>query len=234
MKNVNSFRRGVFGLALAGIAGVAFMATSSNAMTVALHERNGDEVTVDRSVDAFSKIRVKGGFELVLTAGKDHSVKLEGYERDVQRTETYTRGDTLVLDNTDDHDDDDFNFDGDGVKVIITMPSLEEFEVLGAVDAELKGIESETLVLELKGAGAIEMQGTCGSLDVELKGAGEVDAEDLKCKNVEVDVKGVGEARVYASESVDANVSGIGSITVYGEPKKVRQSDSLLSKIRIK
>lgn len=234
MKHASSIRQGVFGLALAGLAGATFLSTTSGA-TMIFHDGHGKEVTVTRDVKDFTKIRIKGAFELKLEAGKDFSVTLEGDEEDVERVETYVRNGTLVIDNADDHDDDNnIHFDSDGVELTITMPTLEEFEVLGAVDADLKNIDSEKFAIELKGAGSIEIEGKCGELELELKGAGEVDAEDLKCADVEVDVKGVGEAKVYASESVDADVSGIGAITVYGEPKSVRQSDSWMGKIRIK
>jgi len=232
MKNVTTFRKGVLGLALAGLAGATFLTTGAGAFVV--FGDRGDKTTESRDVEAFTKVRIKGGFELELVAGKEQSVTIEGYERDLERVDTYVRRDTLTIDNADDDDDNDIEIDTDGVKVTITVPTLEEFEVLGAVDADLKGIDSESFVFELKGAGSVDISGECGSLELEIKGAGEVDAEDLECRDVEVSVKGVGEADVYASESVDADVSGIGSITVYGDPKKVRQSDSWLGKIRIK
>ncbi|NVJ97303.1 MAG: DUF2807 domain-containing protein [Alphaproteobacteria bacterium] len=233
MKHAKNIRRGVAGLAFAALAGSTFMTSTAGAAYV--HDTHGKQTSSDRDHSGFTKIRIKGGFELKLEAGKDFSVKIEGDENDVAEVETFVRNDTLVIDNSDDHDDDDgIHIDSDNITVTVTMPTLEGFEVLGAVDAEMRGLKSEKLEVELKGAGAIEMEGTCGSLDIELKGAGEVDAEDLKCSDVEVDVKGVGEAKVFASESVDANVSGIGSITVYGDPKTVRESDSWLGKIRIK
>ncbi|MFC4346279.1 head GIN domain-containing protein [Kordiimonas lipolytica] len=233
MKHANTIRRSVFGLALAGLAGATILTPAATAL-MAMHPEHV-EVVKDRDVKDFTKIRIKGAMELKLEAGESFSLKVEGDDDDVARLESYVRNGTLTLDNANDDDDDgNIHFNSDDIKVTITMPTLEEFEVMGAVDAEIKGLKSENLLIDLKGAGAIELEGTCGSLDLELKGAGEVDAEDLECADVEVSVQGVGEAKVFASESVDADVSGIGSITVYGEPKKVHQSDSLFGKIRIK
>ncbi len=228
MKNVTAFRKGVLGLALASLAGATFLTSGSSAYML-----RGDKVSETREVESFTKVRIKGAFELDLIAGKEFSLAVEGKERDLEYVDTYVRGDRLTVDNSD-SDEDGTKIDTDGVKVTITMPTIEEFEVLGAVDAELKGINSESFVFELKGAGSVDISGECGALELEIKGAGEVDAENLECRDVEVSVKGVGEADVYASESVDADVSGIGSITVYGAPQKVRQSDSWLGKIRIK
>ncbi|SDD41675.1 MULTISPECIES: head GIN domain-containing protein [Kordiimonas] len=234
MKHANTVRRSVFGLALASLTAATILTPAASAM-MAMHPDHAQEVVNDRDVKDFTKIRIKGAMELKVTAGESFSVKVEGDDDDVARLESYVSSGTLVLDNSDDDDHDgDMHFDSDDVTVTITMPNLEEFEVMGAVDAEMKNLKSEKLVIDLKGAGSIELDGTCGTLEVELKGAGEVDAEELECADVEVSVKGVGEAKVFASESVDADVSGIGSITVYGDPKKVRQSDSWLGKIRIK
>ena len=231
MKNTNSLRHGVVALAIAGSVGS--FAFAPMAPTLA-HNDHGDRTTQVRDVATFTRIKVMGGIELDLTAGKDQKLEVEADERDQSSIKTYVRDDTLVIDMDEDDDDNDFSFHADNVQVTISMRMLEELKVLGAVDADLRGIDSKELKIEIKGAADLEAEGTCGSLELDIKGAGDVDTEDLECENVEVHVKGVGEATVFASESVDANVSGIGSITVYGEPKRVRQSDGFLGSIRIK
>ncbi|WP_262692968.1 head GIN domain-containing protein [Kordiimonas aestuarii] len=231
MKKTNSLRHGVVALAIAGSVGVFAFAPTAPAFA---HNDHGDRKTETREVSTFTRIQVKGGIELDLTAGKDQKVTIEAYEGDMRDIKTYVRGDTLVIDLDDDDDDNNMSFHSEDVNVTISMKMLEELEVLGAVDADLRGIDSKELTIDIKGAADLEAEGTCGSLRLEIKGAGDVDTEELRCEDVEVSVRGVGEAKVFASESVDANVSGIGSITVYGEPKRVRQSDGFLGSIRIK
>lgn len=228
MKKLTTLRRSVTALAMAGaVCASAF----SVAAPVAAH--SDDQTSEVRDLPTFTKIRIKGGLELDLVAGKDQRVEVSANKGHLSEVETYVKGDTLVIDM--DHDDDDgIHINNEDVHVTISMAMLEELEVLGAVDGDLRGIDSKNLRIDIKGAGDVELEGTCGSLELEIKGAGDVDAEELKCADVEVRVKGVGEARVYASESVDADISGIGSITVYGEPGKVRQSDGFLGSIRIK
>ncbi len=228
MKKLTTLRRSVTALAMTGA-----ICASMTAMTAPVAAHSDDQTSEVRELATFTKIRIKGGLELDLVAGKDQRVEVSAGRGHLAEVETYVRGDTLVIDM--DHDDDDgIHINSDDVHVTISMAMLEELEVLGAVDAEMSGIDSKNLRIDIKGAGDVEIEGTCGSLELEIKGAGDVDAEELKCADVQVSVKGVGEARVYASESVDADVSGIGSITVYGEPGKVRQSDGFLGSIRIK
>ena len=224
MKKFLSLRQGVVALAIAGAASTFAFA----------HDDHGSRISQTRDVDTFTRVQVKGGIELDLTAGESQSVKVDAHDGYIADIKTYVRGDTLVIDMDTDDSDDGINMHGHDVRVTISMKMLEELEVLGAVDADIRGIDSKELKIDIKGAGDLDIEGTCGSLELELKGAGDVDAEDLKCENVEVAVKGVGEAVVFASETVDADVSGIGSITVYGEPSRVRQSDGFLGSIRIK
>ena len=224
MKKFLSLRHGVVALAMAGA-----VTTVASA-----HEEHGSRISQTRDVETFTRVQIKGGVELDLTAGKSQSVEIEAHEGYIADIKTYVRGDTLVIDMDTDDSDDGIEMHGHNVHVKINMEMLAELEVLGAVDADIRGVDSKDLKIDIKGAGDVDIEGKCGALELELKGAGDVDAKDLKCEDVEVAVKGVGEAVVYASKSVDADVSGIGSITVYGEPSRVRQSDGFLGSIRIK
>ena len=47
------------------------------------------------------------------------------------------------------------------------------------------------------------------------------------------DVSGVGDASVYASDSVDASVSGVGDIDVYGEPADVKKDGGMFASITV-
>jgi hypothetical protein len=87
--------------------------------------------------------------------------------------------------------------------------------------------------VELEGVGSIEVSGQCDRLTASLEGIGSLDASDLKCNDVKVDVEGMGSAEVYASESVDAEIDGMGSIEVDGNPKDVKKSKSFMSSIEI-
>jgi len=228
MKNSNSFRRGVFGLAVAGLASTALMSSNS----FAFHDEHGDEVKQDRELETFTRIKVKGGIELHLVAGKDQKVSIETVEDRIADVETYVRNDTLVIDMPK-HGKRNY-WNNVEVTVDISMKSLEGIEVLGAVDADVRGIDSEYLEIEIKGAADLDIEGSCGELELDVKGAGDISASDLKCKSVDVDVKGAGSASVYASEKVEADVAGVASIKVFGKPKTVRKHVGGLGSISIR
>lgn len=228
MKNSSSFRRGVFGLAIAGLATAAFVSDDS----FAFHDDHGEDVKEDRELGAFTKIRVKGAIELHLVAGKEQKVTIETAEKRMEHVETYVRGDTLVIDMDDDGRRNFWrNVD---VNVMINMQSLEGIEVMGAVDADVEGVDSERLEIEIKGAADLDIEGSCGELELDVKGAGDISAADLRCESVEVEVKGAGNASVYASDRVEADVAGVASVSVYGKPKNVRKHVGGLGSIRIR
>ena len=229
MKNSNSFRRGVFGLAVAGLASTALFSTGS----IAFYNRGyGDDVKVDRELEKFTKIKIKGGVELRVVAGKNQKVTIETAEDRVEDVETYVRGDTLVID-MENHGRDNY-WNRVDVEVYISMEKLEGIEVLGAVEAEVEGVDSDYLEIDIKGAADLEIEGKCGELELDVKGAGDISARDLKCEKVDVNVAGAGSADVYASEEVEADVAGVASINVYGKPKSVRKSAGFLASISIR
>jgi len=228
MKNSYSFRRGVFGFAIAGLTTAAIVSGNS----FAFHEEHGEDVKEDRALDSFTKIRVKGAIELKLVAGKDQKVTIETAQDRIKDVETFVRGDTLVIDM---NGDKRRNYWRDvDVDVYISMPTLEGIEVMGAVDAEVSGVDSERLVIDIKGAADLDMAGKCGQLELDVKGAGDINAKDLKCENVEVDVRGAGSASIFASNEIDADVAGVASVTVYGKPKSVRKHVGGIGSINIR
>lgn len=215
----------------AGIASSVVYSVAGSATMVDDDDRRG-RISEDRDVNGFTKIQVRGAIDLELTAGKDFGVNIRTRANRMDDVITEIDGDTLIIDMDDENRRHFWN--NTNVEVTITMPELKELEVLGAVDGELRDIESDDLSIDIRGAAEVDIEGSCGTLTLDVKGAGDIDADDLKCENVEVDVKGAGSATVYASESIDANVAGVASISIYGDPKNVRKHSGGLSSISIK
>lgn len=71
-------------------------------------------------------------------------------------------------------------------------------------------------------------------LEVDVSGATSLDARDLKAENVEIDISGASNAKVYASNKLEAEASGASHITFYGDPEKVETDVSGASNIKSK
>lgn len=176
----------------------------------------------------FDAIEIGGAYELDVIVGEDFSIELSGPSEEMARVEATLKNGALVLGTKK-----RIKGDHKGVKAVVTMPALSRLAVSGVADADVSGVRSDHFKLDLSGVGEVNVAGECGKLYARVSGVGEVDAQSLQCKVVDVKVAGIGEARVYASESVSAEVSGMGGIMVYGSPKSVDKRGGFFSEIKV-
>lgn len=188
----------------------AFMATS---MLVLPAQADDSE---SRDLEEFSRIVIKGAMDIDVEVGKNQSVEIfadRGYLSDV---ETSVRGDTLYLSQG------GRRWRNIDVDIEIQVRNLDSIRLEGAADINVINIDSDDFELEIDGAGDVTLEGTCGSLTIEINGAADIDAQDLKCKSVDATINGAGDIDAYASESVEATINGVGDITICGDPDRVR------------
>jgi len=214
----------LIGLVLAAIiAATAFKVAWGDIGDFAKRDR-GEDVTQSVEAADFTEIAIKGVFELDVTVGADYSVTLPGSEEDLARTTAEVQNGRLVLDSENRKEQKHASIIKHGVTAVVTLPALNGLDVEGVVDGDIRGVNADTFSADIAGVGEIEFAGECVTLDADISGVGEVDAEKLECRNVSIDMSGIGEAKVYASESVDADLTGIGQIEVYGSPANVSKT----------
>ncbi|MGB4415590.1 MAG: DUF2807 domain-containing protein [Paludibacter sp.] len=107
-------------------------------------------------------------------------------------------------------------------------------DLSGASQARLDVNVSGRLSAEISGASYADIEGNTESLKVDANGASKMEADQLRAKNVEVEASGASHARVYATESVDAEASGAGQIDCEGNPTTVRRSENIGSNVNIR
>lgn len=197
---------------------VSAIALLAGALAIVMPASAADEVTNAREVGIFSRILIEGAIDLSVEAGKKQSVEVTTATSHIDRVTTVVNGDTLVISMT------GRRWRNADVSVVISMQTLDGLVVEGAVDAELMNIDSKDFMIEVSGAADISIDGKCGSADFEINGAGDLNAQDFKCKDVKITINGAGDAEVYASASIVATINGVGDIDVYGNPDKVRPS----------
>lgn len=201
-----------------------------------LEDRNrGDDVS--RTIEAadFDRIEVAGVYELDVTVGGEYSVSLSGREEDLARTTVSVADGVLTLDTAERNAEGKRKLVKHAITAKIAMPALRAIDAAGVVDGAVAGIDAEAFEADISGVGELELSGRCDTLDADVSGVGELDAEDLQCRAVVVEVSGVGEAKVYASERVDAEIAGIGKIEISGSPAEVSKSQSSpLGRISVK
>ncbi len=183
---------------------------------------------VSKTIEAadFDRISIAGVIELDVNVGPEFSVALSGREEDLAITEAHVVDGVLVLETGKKIEGEKRRFNRHSVTAKITMPALNGIDVAGVVDGGARGIAADHFKADISGVGDLELAGTCNVFDADVSGVGDLDASDFKCRDVKIDVSGVGGASVYASQSVDAEIAGIGKVEISGSPANVSKSNS--------
>ncbi len=176
------------------------------------------ETSEIRDVSEFSRIVVEGALDIEIRVGERQEVEVSTDRGYLGRVETRVDGNTLYI------SQEGRRWRDIDLEVTISVENLNAFIIEGAADADISGIDTDNFLLEIDGAGDVTLEGTCGDVEIEINGAGDIDAEEFECKTVDITINGAGDADVYASESVRAVLNGVGDITVYGNPSRVRPS----------
>ncbi len=203
-------------------------------LTVSAAIAGDDKGRVKKTLDLadFERISISGVYDLSVKVGGPFSITISGPADEVDRVKATVSEGVLSLDQKERKR----GWGGrkrHGVDAEITMPALNGLDVSGVVDGTISDVDADAFRLAISGVGDISLAGRCDSLDATVSGVGDLDADKLECRIVDVSVSGVGDAAVFASEAVDAKVSGMGDIDVYGGPERVSKSNSMFAEVTV-
>jgi hypothetical protein len=97
-----------------------------------------------------------------------------------------------------------------------------EYEINGSGDI-LARVDAVNCKGTINGSGDVLIAGKAGSFQLEINGSGDVQAQDLVCESVTVEIAGSGDAKVNATESLVVKIAGSGDVQYKGNPKKLSQ-----------
>lgn len=106
-------------------------------------------------------------------------------------------------------------------------------ELLGASEANLDVKVAGLFKLDIKGASKADLKGTSDMLKISGLGASEINASDFITKRAEVYVSGASHAKLFATESINAEAYGASEIDCKGSPKNVTKTDKGASSIHV-
>ncbi|MEO1042625.1 MAG: head GIN domain-containing protein [Pseudomonadota bacterium] len=107
----------------------------------------------------------------------------------------------------------------------VMAPSLEGLDSRAGADVTIIGVDATSLTLEARSGADIKVSGTCDTLIVTATAGGDIDAQDLSCREVTARSSGGGEVSLVATSSVDAVASSGSDIVVYGDPATRKTRD---------
>jgi hypothetical protein len=219
------------------ICGAFLIGTIANAQSNKI-SGNGKVITETRNTADYDAIKVSGSFDVDLVAGKEGKIIVKGEENILAVVKVEVEDNTLKI-----YVEKNTNIRSSiGKKVEVTIPfeKISELSLSGSGDIESKdtikndkfaaklsgsgnfklAVAANTLELSLSGSGNVHLKGTSDNFTTKLSGSGDIDATDLKSKNVNVNVSGSGNSRVFCNENLTARIAGSGNIKYVGNPEK--------------
>jgi hypothetical protein len=158
-----------------------------------------------RALDPFDRVTIENNADVTVTIGDAQSVTITGGGH----TDTHVRDGKLTVSGS-----------FPGVRVAIIMPHLHALQVNGYGKVSLVGLRDP---ITIKANGAVELwgSGAVESAELVMNGPSKFQLAKLEAKNLTVQVNGVGDADVYATDTLVADVKGVGHVRYRGDPHLV-------------
>lgn len=221
-------------LALAGLGGLAVVASACNLSINLGEEGSGVPETVTYDFTDFDEVEIGGTFETDITVAEGpYSVEITVDDNLVDNLEVKLDGGQLEV-----------SWDGMSPRsevtpeVVISMPNLVELDVAGASEAKAAGINSEEFRLEVSGASSVTVDGeigqlnvdgsgasdlvvvgTAGNVDLDLSGASNIDFTEADVVWATVDVSGASTARFGEADRIEGELNGASSLSAPSETR---------------
>lgn len=199
---------------------------------------NGSVVAQTRTTADYDGIKISGSFDVNLVAGKEGKIVLKGEENLLSSIKVEVEDNVLKI-----YVEKNVNIRSSlGKKIEVTIPFEKISQLILSGSGNIQsldtikndkflaklsgsgnfnlGIDSNDLELNLSGSGNVHLKGNADNFTTKLSGSGDIDAVNLKSKNVDVNVSGSGNSRINCNESLTARVSGSGDIKYTGNPEK--------------
>jgi hypothetical protein len=208
----------------------------------AVAQEEQDWPTKNYEVGEFSQIMLEGGFKVYLIQGDECFITVKTTNADVfdnikikkNQNEVFIQMEASF-------------FQYRRVSLYITFKALEKLKIEGGVNLKTNGfldlnnfkvhiegganvdldVKAENLEVYGEGGFLFELKGVAKSLDVTIKGAGHISANELKTKDVRFIVAGFGTGSVYATNTLYAKIEGVGKLRYKGDPKIDQYIDGL-------
>jgi len=192
----------------------------------------GNTVTQELAIDDFTGFELNIGAQVYISQGDEVEVLVKGQENIIEELETKVRNDIWEI------EFDDCVENSDVLRIFITTPNLnfisnngsgniKSDNILSVEDFEIKNngsgniqlsIEGNVIVTRNTGSGKLELEGVAATLDVDIRGSGDVEAFDLLIRDAQVEVDGSGDAQVNVTDFLEIMIEGSGDVYYKGEP----------------
>lgn len=180
---------------------------------------SGRLISQDRTVGAFTGIRVTGIANVVVREDPVQALRIEADDNILDRVSTTVEGGLLTVGLL------RGSYSNITVNVYASMATVRRLEVTGSANfSTATPLHTDSLTCRITGAGNITIQGSASAGVFEITGAGAVHAFDLALERGWSIISGTGAIEINVSRQLTASITGVGSITYAGNPSTVNQT----------
>lgn len=169
-----------------------------------------------KELKVFSKINVKGHFNVILTCQKSQQVVVKADDNIIDLITAEVQDDTLLVESKSSYST------TQPPTLLLSVLDMHSVVTSGSGTFSLNNVDTEKLDIEISGSMDLTADGKVKNGKIEIAGSSNVHASDLKMENASVKISGSGDVDVFATEQVDATIFGSGNILYSGNPKKVK------------
>ena len=173
----------------------------------------------NRHVATFERIELLGSPSIYYTQGDSISIRVEAPQDIIEYVETEVEDGklTVCLKNNIMNQVKNLQFmDGEDIKVFVTSPDLIEIKLLGSGDFYCQGhLDTDNLNIELRGSGDIEFDDIiCDQVGTQLMGSGDIEVKHVRTGSSSVELVGSGDVKmaVEGAQSTNINLRGSGDV----------------------
>lgn len=200
---------------------------------------SGVKVEKQRSLAAFTQLRIDGPFDVKLAQGSSDQATVTADDNLEPLVETVVENGTLVVRLKRDagfttRSAPTVRLTARTLQAIVIQGSgdlsLDSFKgdslaltLIGSGDAQLGLVEVKDLNINISGSGDLRLAGRADQQSFSISGSGDVDARALSGRVAKVNLSGSGDVSLGVTDQLDAQLSGSGDLSYAGRPQ-LRQS----------
>jgi hypothetical protein len=209
---------------------------------VLMAQDDNDWDTKAFDIGFFDEIYLQGGYKVFLSQDDACGLEIKARDNEVfDYLKIKNEQGRLVVDVERRY----FNYDR--ISLYISFVELQKMKVEGGLNLKTKGyldlddfslkveggakiemdLKADDVQISSEGGVLVELNGVAESLNVKISGAGHIDAEEFKSKDVTIGIEGVGTSSVYATEALYAKIEGVGKVKYRGNPRVTKDIDGL-------
>jgi hypothetical protein len=224
-----------------------FATVSFGCYNIPADRSTGNFVKEERTVSDFTKLEIGGAFKVMLSQGDQEKLVIDADAEEMKDIVTEVVGSKLKI-----YTKADWGMRLHEMTIYLTFKDLEyidfsgavevtgetpltfsdlEMNVSGAAEIDLE-MKAEKYEAEFSGASEIDFRGSCITGYIEISGASEFDAEGLEFQDLNIELSGASDAKIFATKKLNIGASGASSIRYKGNPPDISIDESGASSIK--